>query len=128
MFSMAKPYIYAGLAGVIVAGGLFLYNEFNNLRTQRDALIAAEATLRATQKAQELTIEEILNNQQRLKVINKDLQIGLEKATKENNRLNKLFREHDLTKLATEKPGLIEKRINDATKNIFNELESITTR
>lgn len=37
-----------------------------------------------------------------------------------------IFRRHDLTKLATAKPGLIEPRINDGTREVLENLERIT--
>jgi uncharacterized protein HemX len=36
----------------------------------------------------------------------------------------RILQRHDLTKLAMSKPGLIEKRINDATQNLLEEFES----
>lgn len=39
-----------------------------------------------------------------------------------------IFKKHDLTRLARAKPGMIEKRINEATKKIFQELENETNQ
>lgn len=44
-------------------------------------------------------------------------------ATAETRRLNAIFAEHDLTRLALAKPGLIERRINSGTADIFRMLE-----
>lgn len=41
--------------------------------------------------------------------------------------LYRKLREHDLTALALKKPGLIEKRVNDATRKIFDDIESDAT-
>ena len=46
------------------------------------------------------------------------------KITAENKRYLDIFKRHDLTKLAAVKPGLIEKRINNGTKEVFDELEN----
>ena len=46
--------------------------------------------------------------------------------SKYGDELSKKLREHDLTRLTLRKPGLIEKRVNDATKKVFEELESST--
>ncbi len=35
-----------------------------------------------------------------------------------------IFRRHDLSKLAAATPGLIEPRVNNATKEVFDSLES----
>ena len=34
-----------------------------------------------------------------------------------------IFKRHDLTKLARVKPGLIEPRINNGTKKVFEQIE-----
>ena len=49
-------------------------------------------------------------------------------AISEQNReeLIRIFQEHDLTRLAMAKPGLIETRINEGTREAFSRLESIT--
>mgnify|MGYP000135370319 CR=1 FL=1 len=57
-----------------------------------------------------------------------ELRAALEKSEEQRAGLIKIFRKHDLTRLATAKPGLIEKRINDGTEEAFADLESITAR
>ena len=42
----------------------------------------------------------------------------------EMNRYLDIFKRHSLTKLAAAKPGLIEKRANKGTKNVFESIES----
>lgn len=54
------------------------------------------------------------------------LQVDLRKAEEYKDELNEKLREHNLTKLSAAKPGLIEKRVNEATSKIFKELEEIT--
>ena len=39
------------------------------------------------------------------------------------NRYLDIFARHNLTKLASAKPGLIEKRANNATKQVFDSIE-----
>ena len=55
------------------------------------------------------------------------LQQSLQKAEGYNTELQRKLNDHNLTKLSSKKPGLIEKRINDATSKIFRELEEITS-
>jgi hypothetical protein len=43
-----------------------------------------------------------------------------------NELLDKL-RKHDLTRLSQQKPGLVERRINNGTKKLFDSFESLTT-
>ena len=41
----------------------------------------------------------------------------------EMNRYLDIFKRHDLSKLAAAKPGLIEPRVNNGTKDVFNSIE-----
>ena len=58
---------------------------------------------------------------------NKELEAALNKSEETREEMLRIFRDHDLTNLATQKPGLIEKRINDGTRKAFDDLESITS-
>ena len=40
------------------------------------------------------------------------------------NRYLDIFRRHNLNQLAAAKPGLIEKRVNDGTKKVFDSIEN----
>ena len=42
----------------------------------------------------------------------------------ERDRYLDIFKRHDLSKLAAAKPGLIEPRVNNATKDVFDSLEN----
>lgn len=56
------------------------------------------------------------------------MQIDREKAEKDLAYTKKLFSDHNLAKLMDRKPGLIEKRMINATSNIFQELEDVTSK
>lgn len=55
------------------------------------------------------------------------LETRANRAETYQDRLIELYQKHDLTKLAAAKPGLIETRINERTKEVFDDLESITS-
>lgn len=105
----------------IGAGGYFYYTDTqaqiarlteNNAKLK----IVAEDNQKAVVRLQEdLKIAEQLSAK-----LTQDLQ---EAEVYKNNLLGKL-RRHDLTRLALSKPALIEKRVNDATAKIFEELEA----
>ena len=40
------------------------------------------------------------------------------------NRYMDIFRRHNLNQLAVAKPGLIEKRVNNGTKQVFDSIEN----
>ena len=44
------------------------------------------------------------------------------------DELRDKLQKHNLTLLSLKKSGMIEKRVNDATKDILSELESITSK
>ena len=52
-----------------------------------------------------------------------DLQAKNQKIEAEMNRYLDIFKRHNLSKLAAAKPGLIQNRVNDATKEVFNSIE-----
>ena len=54
--------------------------------------------------------------------LNKDLRKSEEYGDQLRNTLNK----HNLTHLANKKPGLIEKRMQNATDKLWDDLESVT--
>ncbi len=51
----------------------------------------------------------------------------MREAEEYRETLNQKLRDHNLTKLSAAKPGLIQRRVNDATAKIFKELEDITS-
>ena len=55
-----------------------------------------------------------------------DLQKKSQEAQKEMNRYLDIFKRHNLTKLAAAKPGLLEPKINNGTKNVFDSIEEIS--
>ena len=57
---------------------------------------------------------------------NLDLQNNLQKAEEYKDELLGKFQKHDLTRLSLKKPGLIEKRVNSATKKVFDDIERLT--
>jgi len=67
------------------------------------------------------------------KLAEKNLKVQLEavsKLTEKNSEMQaemddylSIFKRHDLTKLARVKPGLIEPRINNGTKKVFEQIE-----
>ena len=52
-----------------------------------------------------------------------ELQSRNQEIQKEMNRYLDIFKRHNLSKLAAAKPGLIEKRVNNGTKEVFDGIE-----
>lgn len=116
--------IYVGLFVATVGSGAYFYYKdtqdtiqrlTSNLASYKIALETAQASLN--------TVKEEMERQQEA---NGELQVNLQKSEARLGELRSKFSEHDLTKLAIAKPGLIERRINNGTEKVFDELEALT--
>lgn len=115
-----------GIAGAISYMAYDVYTDYRDMQAQ--LLIAAEerATLRAANEANEATIRELESEAMRIGALRDDLERSLAGAEVQISRLQELLSKHDLTYLAKNKPGLIERRINDATDRAFSDIECLT--
>ena len=112
-----------GLVGGVVYGGWYYYKD-----TQARIQILTEnsAKLEIATQQQEMTINTLVEDAEKFRELNKDLNIKLEAASDYKNNLIAKLRKHDLSRLSQQKPGLVEKRINNGTKKLFESFESIT--
>ena len=115
--------IVVGLLGGVVYGAYAYYQDTQ----QRIATLQTNnAKLETVAKTNELTITSMQKNQEKFATLNKDLQMKLNEAEEYGDDLRKKLHKHDLTRLSIKKPGLIDKRINDGTKKLFERIESLT--
>jgi uncharacterized protein HemX len=124
---MLKIYILIvvlGLVGGVVYGGYYYYKD-----TQARIQILTEnsAKLEQATQTQKQTIDTLIADAEKFAKLNSELQSELVRASDYKNELIGKLRRHDLTRLSQQKPGLIEKRINNGTKKLFESFESITT-
>jgi soluble P-type ATPase len=120
-FENNMPYlILILLVGSMSGGAWFYYKDTQaTIATLRDnnskLMIAAE------------TNQETINSMARDFAIAQENMLALQERAKEaeayQDELSAKLRRHDLTALTLQKPGLIEKRINNATAKIFEQLE-----
>ena len=115
--------VVVGLVGGVVYGGYYYYKD-----TQSRILTLTEnnAKLETAKAIQDQTIETLIADREKFDKLNKELQVKLEKANEYKNTLIEKLRKHDLAKLSMQKPGLVEKKINNGTKKLFRSLESLT--
>ena len=121
VFENNMPYLMILLLiGSMGGGAWFYYTDTQaTIATLRDnnskLLIAAE------------TNQETINSMSRDFAIAQENMLELQERAKEaeayQDELSAKLRRHDLTALTLQKPGLIEKRVNNATAKIFDELE-----
>ena len=117
------------LIGIIVAslvGGAYAYVSWQSSKIEDLTKENITLTLVAENNAE--TVRKLQDQIIKQTVQNTELRISLNKSEEVREEMLRIFRDHDLTKLATAKPGLIEKRINDGTRKAFDDLESITSR
>lgn len=112
------------LIGVIVImglGGYFLYNK--NVELQR--LNTAYEVRDAEQKA---AIEAVKQNLEKTSKALTGLQVKNQQYEVEMAEYLDIFKRHNIAKLASAKPGLIQLRFNNATKEVFNGIEEDSVR
>lgn len=103
---------------LILGGGCYwLYNEnqtltANNLKLEY-AVEEQKAAIAAIQESYEAQ-GKAMQNMQRANA----------RIEAEKDRYLDIFRRHNLDKLAIAKPGLIENRVNGATKSVFEDIEN----
>tara|TARA_Y100000004_G_scaffold89340_1_gene100223 strand:+ start:5727 stop:6116 length:390 start_codon:yes stop_codon:yes gene_type:complete len=115
--------IVAGLIGGVVYGA---YAYYNDTQQRIKTLQENNAKLETVAKTNELTINSLQQSQEKYAELNNELQVKLDEAEQYGDDLRKKLHKHNLTRLSIKKPGLIEKRINDGTKKLFDSIESVT--
>ena len=123
---MLKIYILIvvlGLVGGVVYGGYYYYKDTQN---RIAVLTENSAKLEQATNTQKQTIDTLVEDAAKFRVLNKELNTKLEAANDYKNTLIDKLRKHDLAKLSLKKPGLVEKKINAGTKKLFESFEEIS--
>ena len=111
---MAK--VFLGVIGVLLSLSGFLYYQNQKLSALNQAFDLRDQEQKAT--IQTLQKDFALQTQGLLNLQNKNQEIELEMS-----RYLDIFKRHNLSKLAAAKPGLIETRVNNGTKEVFEIIE-----
>ena len=124
---MIKIYILIaviGLIGGVLYGGYYYYKD-----TQARIAVLTEnsAKLEQATNTQKQTIDTLVEDAEKYRELNKELNTKLEAANEYKNKLIGKLRKHDLAKLSMQKPGMVEKRINNGTKRLFKSFEELTS-
>jgi len=131
MLNLLRFAPYVLLVAVLGYGAhwLIVNNLENTITTQENRITQLQennATLNVAATINEGTIRSLemaISEQTRLTTVlttaNQDLQ-------EEKDEYLSIFRRHDLSRLALARPGLIEPRINNGTKEVFDQLEEDT--
>ena len=117
---------------LLLAGAGYAYH--TTVVSQKDARIAQLESNNAVLKTNIAIVEGALEKEQIARERSEqNLQVQLKavgELTEKNNTMQaemddylSIFKRHDLTRLARAKPGLIEPRINNGTKKVFEAIE-----
>ena len=123
---MLKIYMLIFVLAIIGGVGYGAYAYYQDTQQRIATLQQNNAKLETVAKQNETTINSLQESQEKFANLNLELQGKLDKAEKYGDELRKKLHKHDLTRLSIKKPGLIEKRINDGTQKLFDNIESLT--
>ena len=121
--------IMLGVVGAMAASA-YLYYQFSvvPLKVENKELFEENTAFQLAMKEQEETIRRIEENI-------KKTQESLNKLTKQNQQYEQeqteyldIFRRHNMAQLASAKPGLITKKANARTKEVFDAIEEDSRR
>jgi accessory colonization factor AcfC len=100
---------------------------YKDTQKRMGVLYENNAKLEVSVKANELALATTRADAARNAALNFQLQTKLQESEAYGDRLQAIFQKHNLTVLSLKKPGLIEKRMNDATKKLFADITADTT-
>ena len=123
---MIKVYLFLIIMGVIGGVGYGGYMYYKDTQERISILTENNAKLEVAAQLQEETINTMIEDVERNAELNRELQDKLQLAEKYGDQLRNTLRKHNLTHLANKKPSLIEKRMQNATNRLWDDLANIT--
>lgn len=112
-----------GLVGGVVYGGYYYYKD---TQARIQTLTENSAKLEQAAKLQKNTIDTLQADAKKYAELNSELQTKLVNANKYKNQLLGKLRKLNLSKLSAEEPAVWERKINNASKRVLEDFESIT--
>ena len=124
MFDAVQKYAIIAVAVTTIVGGVsgVVWWQVKKI----DNLIAENAVLEEVAIANAAAVEQLLDQARAQAELNVELSANMISAEEKREEVLQIFRDHQLTNLATQKPEMIERIINNGTRKVFDNLESIT--
>jgi len=119
----AKNALIAILLGTFIGGAYFSIQHTRNKIERYEETISQQETSLSMLNGR---IESLIRTRNVIEMESRLLEQRTRLAEEYRDELIEKLQRHDLTKLSLQKPGLIENRINEATKKVFDDIESIT--
>ena len=124
MFKLYAILIVVGLLGGAVYGAKYYYDTTQNTIA---SLRENNAKLEVANETNQATIKQMGQDTARLNDLTNQLAQDLQTSERYGDELRSTLNKHNLTNLANRKPGLIEKRMQNATDTLWDDLEGITS-
>ena len=120
--------LYIMVAVAIAVGGAVMSARayYKDSQERIATLHKSNAKMEVVQQQNETVMKSLTEEATRLNELNFNLKGKLDAAEEYRNELISKLQKHNLTRLSHQKPGLIEKRINNGTQKVFDSLESLT--
>ena len=123
---MIKVYLFLIIMGVLGAVGYGGYMYYKDTQQRIATLTENNAKLEIAVQISEDSVELLQNDIAKNAELNRELQKELQIAEQYGDQLRNTLRKHNLTHLANKKPGLIERKMQNATNRLWNDLADIT--
>ena len=123
---MLKIYMLLLVLGLIGGVGYGAYYYYKDTQARIAILTENSAKLEIAAQTQKQTIDTLVADAKKYEKLNSELHTSLSRANDYKNTLLGKLRKHNLTKLSAQKPTLIEKKINNASKRLLESFESLT--
>jgi hypothetical protein len=123
---MIKIYLFLIIMGVIGAAGYGGYLYYKDTQQRIATLTANNAKLEIAVQISEESVATLQKDIVKNAELNNKLQKGLQTSEKYGDELRATLQKHNLTHLANKKPGLIEKKMQNATNRLWADFAIIT--
>ena len=123
---MIRVYLFVVLFSVLGGMGYGAYSYYTSTQEAIRQLTENNAKLEVAVETQKESMQAMETNFKIQAELTNELQKKLQESEVYKDNLISKLQKHNLAALSLKKPGLIEKRINDATKKVFDEIEADT--
>lgn len=122
MFGSIKIVAALLIISFLGSGYLYVTKLQSDLETARANVAKLDAAVKVSEDSVAMLMKEAAVNAERTK----ELTAQLDKAEEYGDELRATLQKHNLTHLANKKPGLIQKRMQNATDKLWDDLADIT--
>jgi len=119
-------FVYIFVIIGVLAGGA--YKVFRDQMVEMQSLANEKAAFQVQAQEQEAALQALEASLTLQREAARDMELHAANIQEEIDGYLQIFKDHDFTRLARAKPGLIETRANKATDNIFTVIEDDTKK